>query len=58
MSGFVGRVDDAGQVDRRMLVDEDVSAAEDFRERLCKGGAGHKCNEYRAFHLLGSSKDV
>ena len=34
MSGFVGRVDDASQVDRRMLVDEDVAASKDFREGL------------------------
>ena len=38
MSGLVGRVDDARQVDGRMLVYEDVAAPEDFREGLCKEG--------------------
>ena len=36
MGGLVGRVDDASQVYRRMLVYEGIVAAQDFREWLCK----------------------
>ena len=38
VGGLVGRVDDASQVDRRVLIYEGIAAAQDFREWLCNGG--------------------